>query len=114
MRVRAAVLAAAVLGTAGLSGCRATSATVWEFGCESEVPRDQAQPIEVVQDPGAMSYRTLAHIRAGGNVHAYDAMERLKKEARSVGANAITNVHRVTGTDEAIYEADAILWTGSQ
>jgi len=95
------------------TACSSTSATVWDFsGSSSERARDQAQPIEVVQDPGQMSYRTLGHIRAGGNTHAYDAMERLKVEARKLGAHAITNVHRVTGTDEAIYEADAIQWTG--
>lgn len=104
---------AAVLLAAALCGCRSTSATVWEFGgCEKQRPRDLVQPIEVVQDPGGMSYRTLGHIRAGGNVNAYDAMERLKQEARVLGAHALTNVHRVTGTDEAIYEADAIQWIG--
>ena len=95
-----------------LTGCSSTSATVWEFGGGDGRPRDQVQPIEVVQDPGQMSYRTVGHIRAGGNTHAYDAMARLKDEARKLGAHAITNVHRVTGTDEAIYEADAIQWTG--
>ncbi|MCC7136840.1 MAG: hypothetical protein IT460_00255 [Planctomycetes bacterium] len=103
-------LAAVVLAVT-LCGCRSTSATVWEFG-EAERPRDLVQPIEVVQDPGGMLYRTLGHVRAGGNVNAYDAMERLKQEARVLGAHALTNVHRVTGTDEAIYEADAIQWIG--
>jgi hypothetical protein len=108
-----ATIGAAAVAVAATTACSSTSATVWDFGCAAERPRDQAQPIEVVQDPGQMSYRTLGHIRAGGNVNAYDAMERLKDEARKLGAHALTNVHRVTGTDEAIYEADAILWTGS-
>ena len=65
----------------------------------------------MVQDPGDVRFVTLGHIRAGGNTRAFEAMERVKVEARKLGANAITNVHRVSGTDDAIYEADAILWT---
>ncbi len=106
------VVVPSLVVAAVLTGCSSTAATVWEFGGGDGRARDQAQPIEVVQDPGQMSYRTVGHIRAGGNTHAYDAMARLKDEARKLGAHAITNVHRVTGTDEAIYEADAIQWTG--
>ena len=102
-------LASAALLALGLSACTATRAEVWECTCPL-TPRDQAQVIEVVQDPAGMPYATIAHIRAGGNVHAWDAMERVKVEARIVGADAVTNVHRVAGTDEAIYEADAIAW----
>lgn len=109
---RLAVLLLALAAAPVLVGCSTTSAEVWTFGGGDGRERDQAQPIEIVQDPGTMSYRTLGHVRAGGNVHAYDAMERLKEEARRLGAHALTNVHRVTGTDEAIYEADAIQWTG--
>ena len=93
-----------------LCGCAATRAEVWTC-TDPMAPRDQAQVIEVVQDPvGCQGYVTLAHIRAGGNVHAFDAMERVKVEARKVGADAITNVQRMPGTDEAIIEADAIAW----
>ena len=94
---------------AAFCGCSATRAEVWTC-TDPMAPRDQAQVIEVVQDPGCMGYVTLAHIRAGGNVHAFDAMERVKIEARKVGADAITNVQRMPGTDEAIIEADAIAW----
>jgi len=108
MRVLTAILCAAAL-----TGCNSTRAEVWPFdSCDAARPRDQAQPIEVVQDTSGMAYRTLGHIRAGGNTRAYEAMERVKDEARKLGANALTNVHRVTGTDEAIYEADAIQWLG--
>ena len=103
----------AILCVAALTGCNSTRAEVWTGSeCEQVRPRDQAQPIEVVQDTRGMAYRTLGHIRAGGNTRAYEAMERLKDEARQLGANALTNVQRVTGTDEAIYEADAIQWIG--
>ena len=37
-------------------------------------------------------------------------MERAKVEARKLGADALTNVQRMPGTDEAIIEADAIAW----
>lgn len=113
MRVPSVLVAAsAVAAAALLSGCSSTSAEVTPFSnCQVAIPRDQAAVIEVVQDPGAVHYTTLGHIRAGGNVRAFEAMERVKVEARRLGANAITNVHRVPGTDEAIYEADAILWT---
>ena len=108
MRVPLAILCAAVL-----AGCNSTKAEVWTASeCEQVRPRDQAQPIEVVQDTSGLAFRTLGHIRAGGNTRAYEAMERVKDEARKLGANALTNVHRVTGTDEAIYEADAIQWLG--
>jgi hypothetical protein len=112
MRSIPALVVSLALAGGVLTGCSSTAATVWDFGGGARA-RDQAQPIEVVQDPGGMSYRTLAHIRAGGNTRAYEAMQRLKDEARRVGAHAITNVHRITGTDEAIYEADAIQWVGS-
>ena len=102
------VLVAAAAGVL-LCGCAATRAEVWTC-TDPMAPRDQAQVIEVVQDPACMGYVTLAHIRAGGNVHAFDAMERVKVEARKVGADAITNVQRMPGTDEAIIEADAIAW----
>lgn len=104
MRVLAALAAAAAL-----SGCSATRAEVW-LCTDPMTPRDQVQPIEVVQDTGSMSYQTLAHIRAGGDVRAWEAMERMKDEARKLGADALTNVQRVTGTDEAIYEGDAVAW----
>ena len=95
---------------AAFCGCANTRAEVWSC-TDPMAPRDQAQVIEVVQDPAScMGYVTLAHIRAGGNVHAFDAMERVKVEARKVGADALTNVQRMPGTDEAIIEADAIAW----
>ena len=104
MRGWATVLVATVL-----VGCSTTAAVVTP--CVScPTPRDQAAVIEVVQDPEGQPYSTLGHIRAGGNVRAFEAIERVKVEARKLGADAITNVHRVTGTDEAIYEADAIAW----
>ncbi len=113
MRVSSVSVAASILGVAALlSGCSSTSAEVTPYSnCQVAIPRDQAAVIEVVQDPGAVRYVTLGHIRAGGNTRSFEAMERVKVEARKLGANAITNVHRVSGTDEAIYEADAILWT---
>ena len=107
MRLASAVVLAVLAG--GLSACSSTRAEVWQC-VDPLCPRDQAQVIEVVQDPAGMSYMTIAHIRAGGNVHAFDAMERVKVEARKLGADALTNVHRTAGTDEAIYDADAIAW----
>lgn len=113
MRRSSALSFASILLVAGIAaGCSSTSAEVTPFStCETAIPRDQAAVIEVVQDPGNVRYTTLGHIRAGGNTRAFEAIERCKVEARKLGANAITNVHRVPGTDEAIYEADAILWT---
>jgi hypothetical protein len=86
-----------------------TSAEVW-LCTDPYCPRDQAQVIEVVQDTGTMAYQTIGHVRAGGNAPAWNAMERMKVEARRLGADALTNVHRVTGCSEAIYEGDAIAW----
>ena len=104
----ASVVAAMAVSTA----CSSTSAEVTPFPASDSVqPRDQAAVIEVVQDPGDVRYVTLGHVRGGGNTRAFEALERVKVEARKLGANAITNVQRVSGTDEAIYEADAILWT---
>jgi hypothetical protein len=97
------------LGALFLAGCSSTAACVTPCDVCAE-PRDQAAVIEVVQDPGCCRWEALGHIRAGGNVRAFEAMERVKVEARKLGADAITNVHRVTGTDEAIYEADAVRW----
>jgi len=113
MRLSSVFVAVSALGAAViLSGCSSTSAEVTPYSnCQVAIPRDQAAVIEVVQDPGSVRYTTLGHIRAGGNTRAWEAMERVKVEARRLGANAITNVQRVPGTDEAIYEADAILWT---
>ncbi len=113
MRLRSAfIVTSTVLAASVSAGCFSTSAEVAPFAsCQQALPRDQAAVIEVVQDPGSIRYTTLGHIRAGGNTRAWEAMERVKVEARKLGANAITNVHRVPGTDEAIYEADAILWT---
>ncbi len=97
------------LALLSLSAC-STSAVVTRCpGCDW-TPRDQAAVIEVVQDTAGQPYTVLGHIRAGGNVEGFDAIERVKVEARKMGADAIVNVHRVTGTDEAIYEADAIAW----
>lgn len=110
-RSPALALASALLVGAVAAGCTSTSAQVTPFAaCDGATTRDQAAVIEVVQDPGNVRYNTLGHIRAGGNVRAFEAMERVKVEARNLGANAITNVHRVTGTDDAIFEADAIQW----
>ena len=113
MRHPSALVLASVVSAAALSGgCSSTAAQVTPFStCQAAIPRDQAAVIEVVQDPGNVRYTTLGHIRAGGNTRSWESMERVKVEARKLGANAITNVHRVPGTDEAIYEADAILWT---
>jgi hypothetical protein len=101
---------ATVLSALVLAGCNATTAVV----TPCNVQRDPHQPsaaIEVVQDPGVNGcYQILGHIRAGGNGRAWEAMERVKAEAQRLGADAITNVHRVTGSEEAIYEADAIQW----
>jgi hypothetical protein len=105
MRRRATVLWGLLL-----AGCNSTVATV----TPCNVQRDPHQPsaaIEVVQDPAVCGgYQVLGHIRAGGNGRAWEAMERVKAEAQRLGADAITNVHRVTGSEEAIYEADAIQW----
>lgn len=113
MRASSVLVVASALAAAILSaGCSGSSAEVTPFAsCQAAIPRDQAAVIEVVQDPGNTRFVSLGHIRAGGNMRAFEAMERVKVEARRLGANAITNVHRVPGTDEAIYEADAILWT---
>ena len=113
MRLPSAIVVASVVSAAALcAGCSSTSAEITPFSsCQEAQPRDQAAVIEVVQDPGDVRFVTLGHIRAGGNTRAFEAMERVKVEARKLGANAITNVHRVSGTDDAIYEADAILWT---
>lgn len=113
MRLSSAlVVASAACATVLSAGCSSTSAEVAPYStCQQAIPRDQAAVIEVVQDPGNVRFVTLGHIRAGGNTRSWEAMERVKVEARKLGANAITNVQRVPGTDEAIYEADAILWT---
>lgn len=100
---------AAIAFAVAVAGCNSTSAVVTRCPTCFE-PRDQAAVIEVVQDTAGQPYTMLGHIRAGGNVPAFEAIERVKVEARRMGADAITNVHRVTGTDEAIYEADAIAW----
>ena len=101
MRLPSALVVASVFSVGALcAGCHSTSAQVTPFStCQSAIPRDQAAVIEVVEDPGNTRYVTLGHIRAGGNIRAWEAMERTKVEARKLGANAITNVHRVPGTD---------------
>jgi hypothetical protein len=99
-----------VLGALLLAACNATTAVVTPCNVQRD-PHEPSAAIEVVQDPGVCGpYQVLGHIKAGGNGRAWEAMERVKAEAQRLGADAITNVHRVTGTDEAIYEADAIQW----
>ncbi len=104
----------AALTAAALCGCSSTTATTTPnsgAGAGQDArPRDQAAVIEVVQDPAGTPYVFLGHVRASGSGRAFDVMERVKVEARALGADAITNVQRVAGADQVMYEADAIQW----
>jgi hypothetical protein len=73
-------------------------------------PRDQAAVVQVFQDPAPTPYVHLGRIRAAGPSLSFDTMEALKAQARCMGADALTNVQSVPGSDGPMYEADAIQW----
>ena len=52
----------------------------------------------------------LGHLRASGPGESFDTMEALKAQARQIGADALTNVQSIPGSNGPMYEGDAIQW----
>ena len=108
---RKALVALVALSLAACSSASGVTAPNSGAGAGQDArPRDQAAVIQVFQDPAPTPYVHLGHLRASGPSESFDAMEALKDQARRIGADALTNVQSIPGSDGPMYEADAIQW----